>query len=52
MPQMSSMDWLVLMFFFIFIYLMFLVNIYFMLKLNFLDYKVLILKQFFLNKWY
>nr|APF47499.1 ATP synthase FO subunit 8 [Dolichogenidea sp. n. SNS-2016] len=52
MPQMSSMDWLILMIFFIFIYLMFLVYIYFMLKLNFLKLSILYSKQFFLNKWY
>nr|APF47563.1 ATP synthase FO subunit 8 [Microgaster sp. SNS-2016] len=51
-PQMSSMDWVILLFYFFFIYFIFFVNLYFMMKIN-LNFKKLSLNFFkYLNKWY
>nr|APF47550.1 ATP synthase FO subunit 8 [Hygroplitis sinica] len=50
-PQMSPMDWIMMLFYFCFIYFIFFVNLYFLLKIN-LSLNELKLNFFnYLNKW-
>nr|YP_010863317.1 ATP synthase F0 subunit 8 [Microplitis manilae]WGS91495.1 ATP synthase F0 subunit 8 [Microplitis manilae]WUY11102.1 ATP synthase F0 subunit 8 [Microplitis manilae] len=52
MPQMSPMDWLFLMMYFLMIYMFFLTNMYFILKI-YLKYNKLFLNlKLFNMKWY
>nr|YP_010758762.1 ATP synthase F0 subunit 8 [Binodoxys acalephae]WEX30807.1 ATP synthase F0 subunit 8 [Binodoxys acalephae] len=52
MPQMSSMDWLMLMIYFLFIFYLFMMLIYFLLSINFSKVKFNLDNNYFDLKWY
>nr|YP_010600859.1 ATP synthase F0 subunit 8 [Binodoxys communis]WAL07390.1 ATP synthase F0 subunit 8 [Binodoxys communis] len=52
MPQMSSMDWLMLMMFFLFIFYLFMMMIYFLMSVYYTKVKFNLDMNYFKVKWY